>query len=294
MTPQEETMLGDLVRRVQSTNLTEKDPDAQNLLDQQLGGHPDALYVLAQTVLVQNYALDQAKRQMEQLKQQAAPPAPAKASSFLGSIFGHNDPPQQPAAQSYAPVQQQYAQAPPASQWSTPQGGQAYSPQAYPPQYAPQAYPPQASGGSSFLRSAATTAAGVAAGALAFEGVESLMHGFGQHAGFGGGGFGGFGGDSFGGGAPREEIVNNYYDSPGGDRGEDRYDDRGDRDNARYDSDPSSRDMPPLQDASFTGPQNDNDLEPQLDQADDVNVTDDGGSYDDASDNSGGDDSSFV
>ncbi len=39
---------------------------------------------------------------------------------------------------------------------------------------------------SSFLRSAATTAAGVAAGALAFEGIESLMHGFGHSAGFGG------------------------------------------------------------------------------------------------------------
>ncbi len=50
-------------------------------------------------------------------------------------------------------------------------------------------------GGSSFLRSAATTAAGVAAGALAFEGIESLMHGFGHAAGFGGygGGLGDFG-----------------------------------------------------------------------------------------------------
>ncbi len=45
----------------------------------------------------------------------------------------------------------------------------------------------------SFLRTAATTAAGVAAGALAFQGIESLMHGFGGGAaGLGGGGF--FGG----------------------------------------------------------------------------------------------------
>ena len=51
------------------------------------------------------------------------------------------------------------------------------------------------------------------------------MHGFGEHAGFGGGGgFGGegFGGGGFGGGAPREEIINNYYDAPGGDRGGDQ------------------------------------------------------------------------
>jgi hypothetical protein len=53
------------------------------------------------------------------------------------------------------------------------------------------------------------TAAGVAAGALAFEGVESLMHGFGHAAGYGSGFGGGLGG--FDGGGRPEEIVNNYY-----------------------------------------------------------------------------------
>jgi hypothetical protein len=48
------------------------------------------------------------------------------------------------------------------------------------------------------------TAAGVAAGALAFEGIESLLHGFGHSAGYGSG-FGGFG-DS-----ERPEVINNYY-----------------------------------------------------------------------------------
>ncbi len=48
------------------------------------------------------------------------------------------------------------------------------------------------------------TATGVAAGALAFEGIESLMHGFGGS----GGGFGS------GGGRP-EEIINNYYGDSG-------------------------------------------------------------------------------
>jgi hypothetical protein len=58
------------------------------------------------------------------------------------------------------------------------------------------------------------TATGVAAGALAFEGIESLMHGFGHAAGYGGGqAFGGF----EGGQRPVEEVVNNYY---GDDRGE--------------------------------------------------------------------------
>jgi hypothetical protein len=61
-----------------------------------------------------------------------------------------------------------------------------------------------------------TTATGVAAGALAFEGIESLMHGFGEHAGYGAGsGFGGFNG-----GSGREEIVNNYYGDSGSSLGE--------------------------------------------------------------------------
>ena len=51
-----------------------------------------------------------------------------------------------------------------------------------------------------------TTATGVAAGALAFEGIESLMHGFGQHAGYGSSFDGGMGG-----GRPEEIINNNYY-----------------------------------------------------------------------------------
>jgi hypothetical protein len=277
MTPQEESMLGDLIRRVQQTQLSEKDPDAQQFLDQQLGGHPDALYILAQTVLVQKYALEQAQRQLDQLKQTQ----PAKATSFLGGLFGHGQPQVQPT-----PPQQSYA--PPTPPY-TPVNQPVYP--AYPPSGygAPPAYAPYPGGGSSFLRSAATTAAGVAAGALAFEGIESLMHGFGHTAGFGGGGFGGFGG-----GMPVEEnVVNNYYDTPAGGEHEGRFD-------STSGSDAGDHGDQGLNDANFDN--SSNDLQPQLDQADDVQVGDeDGSSYDDASlddsgggDSGGGDDSSFV
>jgi len=71
-------------------------------------------------------------------------------------------------------------------------------------QYAPTGQP-------SFLRGAFQTAAGVAAGALVFEGIESMFRGFG-HGGYGRGGpgFGGGFGDR-----PVEVINNNYYDEPG-------------------------------------------------------------------------------
>ncbi len=202
MTPQEQSMLQDLVQKINSTSLQEKDDSAEQLLNNGLGRNPDALYMLAQTVLVQNIALEQAKRQLTQMQQ--APPAPARSTSFLGNLLGHHDP--------------QPAPPPPAQQG----GYQTVQYGAPAPQYGQQpggAFQAAPGGQPSFLRSAATTAAGVAAGALAFQGVESLLHGgMGGGGGFGGGGFGGggFGGGGFE-GAPREEVINNYYgDNSGG------------------------------------------------------------------------------
>ena len=198
MTPQEQAMIGDLIDRVQKTQLAEKDMDAERVLQQGLGQNPDALYILAQTVLVQKYALEQAQAQLTQAKAQMQHPEPKHATSFLGSLLGRNDTPAPP---------------PPPPQGYPPQPTQAY------PQYAPVGAPPQygapmgMGGGGGFLQGALQTAAGVAAGALAFEGVESLMHGFGHAAGYGGQGFGGFDGGQ----RPVEEVVNNYY---GDDRGE--------------------------------------------------------------------------
>jgi len=125
----------------------------------------------------------------------------------------------------------------------------------------------------------------VAAGALAFQGIESLMHGFGHTAGFGGDGGAASGLGEFG-GRPEEMVINNYYDSPAAGN-EDR--------NANF--------------QQFAHG-DDSNLNTQQDLADDVNVDgggqlqadtdlptldDDSGSFDDASlDDSGSfDDSSF-
>jgi hypothetical protein len=201
VTPQEEQLINSLIERVNQTELQEKDPDAEAMLNKGLGGNPDALYILAQSVLIQNIALDQAKAQVAQLQQQVqqARQQPAHATSFLGSLLGHRDPaPPQPT---YIPPQQQgYVPPPP-----PPPG---YDPQYSQPQYAQPQYIP--AGQPSFLRGAMQTAAGVAAGALAFEGVESILHGM--------GGFG-MGPGMMGGGFERpveETVVNNYYDQPGG------------------------------------------------------------------------------
>jgi hypothetical protein len=188
MTPQEQQMLQDLTNRINGTQLEEKDPDAEQFLQQTLGRNPDALYILAQTVLVQQYALDQAQKQLSDARSQldAVRQQPKHATSFLGNLLGHSDdessravsPPPPPAQPQYTPVL--YGSQPPVSSFGAPQSG-------------------------GFLRSALQTATGVAAGALAFQGIESLMHGFGHGGGYGSG-FGDIGGSN-----RPEEIVNNYY-----------------------------------------------------------------------------------
>ena len=206
MTPQEEQLLNSLVERVNQTQLQEKDPEAEALLNQSLGRNPDALYIMAQTVLVQNIALEQARAQVAQLQQemQQARPEPSHTTSFLGRLLGDRDPePARPQPPPYQPVPNY---GPPQPQYALPQYQQQ-------PQYVP--YQP---GPPSFLRGAMQTAAGVAAGALAFEGVEAILHGLGGHGGYGFGGSG-FGMGGFGGGFGRpveETVINNYYDEPVG------------------------------------------------------------------------------
>ena len=116
MTPQESSMIEDLIRKVEGTPLTEKDPEAEQLLLQGLGRDPDAIYKLAQTVLVQNLALNQARAQIQQLQQQPQAQQPPRATSFLGSLLGHRDPaPAPPPQAQYQPVPQyppQYQSAP--------------------------------------------------------------------------------------------------------------------------------------------------------------------------------------
>ena len=97
MTPQEQEMIDGLISRIRSTQVANKDTAAEQRLQQGLGGNPDALYVLAQTVLVQQYGLQQAqgqlndlKQQMEALQDQQQQAAQAKSSGggFLSHIFG--------------------------------------------------------------------------------------------------------------------------------------------------------------------------------------------------------------
>ena len=190
---------------------------------------------MTQTVLIQNMAIQQAQEQIRELQQRSAPQAgyPVPGRAAVSSV-------KQPTISSTAAICGASAGLCPIAicfgfgLW---------------PGF-----------GAGFLKGAAQTAAGVAAGALAFEGIRSLF----SHPGYGMGGGIGFGQAAFmGGGLPVEEtVVNNYYDSP--------------RDEGRG--------AESLADTSDDQSDGNNDDDVQTQDADYDDSSDDSSSFDDSSD----------
>jgi hypothetical protein len=216
-------------RSVPSTqpNLPPIDPDADRFIAEQFQTHPEARYRITQMAVVQEAALAEAANRMQRMQaeleqlqqqlqqQQAGGQQQKSGGGFFSGLFGGQ---QQPQAPRPAPGVWNQGAPPPQQQYAQPQ----YAP---PPQYAPVPPPPNVQpgmfqrGGSGFLGSALTTAAGVAGGVVAGNVLMDMFSGHGGGGMFGGGGFGG----GFAGGmpAPVEEttIINNYGDAGGGGAG---------------------------------------------------------------------------
>ena len=182
MTPEERQLLSALAQRVSNVPPQQTDPEAEQFIRQLVMQRPDTPYVLAQTVIMQDFALRNAQSQIEELQRQfseMAPPAQERPGSFLGGLFGRSPSPQ-PSTSSSGSV-------PRVNPWGNPDmpppgygaaPGQGYRP---PPQ-GPVMQPAQTG---SFLRGAASTAVGVAGGAMLFQGINSLFsghHGFSNSA----------------------------------------------------------------------------------------------------------------
>ncbi|HEY7211283.1 MAG TPA: DUF2076 domain-containing protein [Bryobacteraceae bacterium] len=138
MTPDERKMLLDLAAKIAQTPSQPRDPEAEEIIRTRIGSRPDALYLMTQTVLIQNLALQRAQQQIQELQSRPLPPQ-APGSSWLG----------QPAQPAYTPPSQAA------------------------PQYAPPA--PGFGGAGGFLRGAAQVATGVAAGTLAAQAIGSIF-----------------------------------------------------------------------------------------------------------------------
>jgi hypothetical protein len=147
MQDQERDLIDGLFNRLKAYETQPRDPEAERLIASRIAGQPGSPYLLAQTVLVQEHALKAAQQRIAELEAKAS--APADRPGFLES----------------APRIGPWGTAP-ASAPTVP-GMPARSP-------LQTAVASQPAGGG-FLRSALATAAGVAGGALLFDGIRSLF-----------------------------------------------------------------------------------------------------------------------
>jgi hypothetical protein len=180
MTPEERQLITGLFDRMRGVGPVEKDRDAEALINQSVQQMPDASYMLVQSVLVQEHALQQADQRIRELEQQVqrleaqggqARAAPS-SGSFLGGLFGG------PKAEGQAPAEARGSvpvTGRPPSFGGQPMGAPGPSPLG--PSGAAQPW-----GGGGFLRSAMATAAGVAGGMLLADSIRGLMGSSSAHA----------------------------------------------------------------------------------------------------------------
>jgi hypothetical protein len=203
MTPQERQLLADLFERVRTNAAGPRDPEAEGFIGDAVRALPHAPYVLAQTTLVQQQALEAAAQRIAELEARVAQSAPAPAeTSFLGnlgkSLFGGG-----PAASAPPPPRPSY-DASGYQRGAAPDPSAGYRQPAYapPPPAGPWGAPAAPSAGGGFLSNAMTTAAGVAGGIAVADLFQNLIGGRGGL--FGGHSVGGFSGG---------ETINNFYEA---------------------------------------------------------------------------------
>jgi uncharacterized protein len=213
MTPQERDLIAHLFDRLAQAESQAKDRDAEAAIRDGMTRVPDAPYLLVQTLLIQDMALAEADKRIKELETQPKPAAPEQSTSFLAAARG-SVPNAGPWGRAPTPAPAPLSGG--GGVWTNSAAGQSTPIQGG---AAPLATPGASSG---FLRSAATTAAGIAGGALLFNGISSL---FAPHY-----------GNLFGGMMPQpgigETVINNYYGDQSGDPGQQQaadtgYDDQG-------------------------------------------------------------------
>jgi hypothetical protein len=185
MTPDERQLITGLFDRMRGFSLGEKDAEAETLISSQVAGLRDAPYMLVQSVLVQEHALQQADARIRELEEQvrelesSARAQPAGSGSFLGGLFGGSRPATEPD-RGPTSVPAIGSRATPSVYDSRQQGwgsqGQAQQPGG---PFGQAAQP----GGGGFLRSAMTTAAGVAGGMLVAGAISNMLGGHSAQAG---------------------------------------------------------------------------------------------------------------
>ena len=147
MNPQEKAQLEQFLEQLNSTQAGPKDSDANALIAESVKQQPDASYLLVQRAMGLEMALQVAQKQMAEM--QAKIDQSNKPSGFLSGINS-------------------WGRAAPAAAQSTPANAMAAA--------RPAAGAAQPSAwGSGMLGAIATTAVGVVAGSMLYQGIQSMM-----------------------------------------------------------------------------------------------------------------------
>lgn len=191
LNPEERQAINDLFDRIRANGLAEKDSEAEALINQLVRRTPDSMYMLVQSVLIQESQIAEYEAQMDdqearirELESQlgGGPPQQQRGSGgFLGGggLRRGSEPPRDSYRDAYQddrrderssgipPIGSRTTAGPYESGRAEPARMSSSGEPSYDPRRAPQgAEPPQRGGGGGFLRNAAAMAAGVAGGAL--------------------------------------------------------------------------------------------------------------------------------
>jgi hypothetical protein len=150
MNPQEKAQLEQFLQQLNSTQAGAKDSDANTLIAESIKQQPNASYLLVQRAMGLEMALQVAQKQMAEMQVQIdqANQANKPSSGFLSGINS-------------------WGRAAPTATQSAPSNSMAARPAAGAAQ--PSAW------GSGMLGAIATTAVGVVAGSMLYQGIQSMM-----------------------------------------------------------------------------------------------------------------------
>jgi hypothetical protein len=180
MTPEERDLIAGLFERMRAMGSIDKDREAEDFIARSVRQTPDAAYMLVQSVLVQDNALQQAGDRIEDLEdrvrelERGQPRAAAQGGgSFLGGLFGGGRSQEEPRSSSVPPIGSRREP----SRYDEAQGGGSPWGQQRAGAFGQAAPMQQAGGGGGFLQGAMTTAAGVAGGMLLANSIRGMMGG---------------------------------------------------------------------------------------------------------------------
>ena len=145
-----------------------RDPEAEAFIRERMAEQPAAPYLMAQTIVVQEQALQAAQQRIEQLEyEMASQPQQSSGGGLLSSLFGSGSRPAPPPRQRPASPGMAAPVGQPAGSASAPASGP----------WGQQGMAAQRPAGGGFLAGAAQTAMGVAGGVLLGNAIAGMFGG---------------------------------------------------------------------------------------------------------------------